>query len=1420
ALTAEEGLALFDAAQLAGQAHLVPIKLDLKALRSAASSTEVPELFRSLIGRPTTTRRTINSTTDTGTSSSLAQRLAGMSAQAQESAILDVVRAAAATILGHAGPEAIEPDRAFNELGFDSLSAVEFRNGLNEATGLRLPASLVFDYPSPVEVARHILEEFSGRDVVVPGVESGAVSGVVVAGAGAGLDVDPIVIVGMSCRYPGGVETPEDLWRLVAEGVDAVSEFPTNRGWNIDELYDPNSDRPNTSYVKHGGFLHDAGDFDPDFFGISPNEAFAMDPQQRLLLETSWEAVERAGIDPATLKGSATGVFAGMMYHDYQDNTNTGSVASGRVSYTFGYHGPSVTVDTACSSSLVALHLAVQALRSGECSLALAGGVAVMATPEAFVEFSRQRGLAPDGRCKSFAASTDGTAWGEGVGMLLLERLSDARVHGHPVLAVVRGSAVNQDGASNGLTAPNGPSQVRVIRQALSNAGLSVVDVDVVEGHGTGTTLGDPIEAQALLATYGQGRVEGLPLWLGSIKSNMGHTQAAAGVSGIIKMVEAMRRGVLPSTLHVDEPSLQVDWGQGQVCLLTESRPWPETGRPRRAGVSSFGISGTNAHVILEQAPQQTTVEPSTEVDLPAVPWLLSAKTDEALRAQAERLRAHVENDPALRPVDIAHSLITDRSPMEHRLAVVGAGREELLAGLSALAEGRSTPAGVVQGSVRGSAGRTAFLFSGQGAQRLGMGRELYGSFPVFAEAFDAVLGAVGLPLGEVVWGGDAERLSRTEFAQPALFAVEVALFRLLESWGVRPDYLAGHSIGEIAVAHVSGVLSLADAARLVVARGALMQALPAGGAMVAVEASEDEVRPLLVEGVSIAAVNGPAAVVVSGIEAEVTSIQAHFEGEGRRATRLRVSHAFHSPLMDPMLEGFRAVVAGLSYGEPVIPIVSTLTGLPVGEGEMADPDYWVRHVSEPVRFADAVKALAGKGVTTYVELGPDAVLTAMGQRCVEGAVFVPVLRRGRPEGVEAVSAVSAVAVRGGTVDWAAFYAGTGARRVDLPTYAFQRQRYWLDALEYWADAWAGADTGGVTSVGLTRTAHPLLGAALASPDGDGVVLTGRLSLGSQPWLADHVVGGSVLFPGTGMVELAIAAGDRVGCEYLEELTLQAPLVIPERGGVAVQVVVGSAAEDGTRPVQMYARPDGEEQPWTCHATGLLSADAQSPFFDLVEWPPAGAVRVGAEGLYEGLGLAGLGYGPVFQGVQAVWRRGGEVFAEVALPEEVSVDGFGVHPALLDACLHVMAVGEGERGGDGGGAAGSARLPFVWSGVSFHAVGAARVRLRLAVAGESVALEVADDQGRPVAKVDSLVLREVSADQVAAAASAFHESLFEVEWARLPEVLPGVVPGDVSVVRVVSGVDAGAVRLAVHGVLAAVQSVVGRLVVVTRGAVA
>ncbi|MFF3920749.1 type I polyketide synthase, partial [Streptomyces sp. NPDC001852] len=890
----------------------------------------------------------------------------------------------------------------------------------------------------------------------------------------------------------------------------------------------------------------------------------------------------------------------------------------------------------------------------------------------------------------------------------------------------------------------------------------------------------------------------------------MGHTQAAAGVSGIIKMVEAIRHGVLPKTLHVDEPTHQVDWSEGGVRLLTESRPWPETGRPRRAGISSFGISGTNAHVIIEQAPAEETPEEAEGRTLPAVPWVLSAKTDDALRAQAERLRTHLTNNPTLRPLDIAHSLVTHRAAMDRRLAVIGADRDELLAGLGALVEGRSA-AGVVQGSVRG-AGRTAFLFTGQGAQRVGMGRELYDAFPVFAEAFDAVLEVIDLPLREVIWGEDAERLSRTEFTQPALFAVEVALYRLVESWGVKPDYLAGHSIGEFAAAHVSGVLSLADAARLVTARGRLMQALPEGGAMVAVQATEEEVRPLLVDGVGIAAVNGPQSVVVSGVEAEALRIKAHFEAEGRKTTRLKVSHAFHSPLMEPMLAEFRSIASELEYGTPSIPIVSTLTGALVTD-DLSDPEYWVRHVREAVRFADAVKVLADKGVTTYLELGPDAVLTAMGQQSAEG-VFVPVLRRDRGEVRELVSAVARIAVHGGKVDWSAFYAGTGARRVELPTYAFQRRRFWMDALEYWSEAWAGADTGGVTSAGLDRAVHPLLGAVVASPDSEAVVLTGRLSTSAQPWLADHAVGGTVLFPGTGLVDLALAAGDRVGCELLEELTLEAPLVLPERGGVAVQVVVGTAAEDGTRSVHVYGRSDEEEGTWTRHATGLLSATAPEASFDLAQWPPRGVEQVDLAGLYDTLAEAGLEYGPVFQGLTAAWSDGDTVYAEVALPEETGVEGFGVHPALLDACLHATALLPGG--------AESTRLPFAWTGVSLHATGASRLRVRLAREGaEAVALAVADEQGRPVATVRSLVLREVAPEQLAAARPAFHESLFQLDWVRLPEVRShGSAPDDVVVFRSAPGADAQAVRTAVHRALAELRSAADRIAVVTQGAVA
>ncbi|MFF5547615.1 type I polyketide synthase [Streptomyces olivaceoviridis] len=846
---------------------------------------------------------------------------------------------------------------------------------------------------------------------------------------------EPIAIVGMACRYPGGVRSPEDLWRLVADGAEGITPFPGDRGWDPD-LYDPMPGVPGRSRTREGGFLHDAGDFDAAFFGISPNEALVMDPQQRLLLEGSWEALENAGIDPAGLRGSRTGVFAGVMYHDYFGSFGSGSIVSGRVAYTLGLEGPTLSVDTACSSSLVTLHLAAQALRQGECTLALAGGVTVMASPGTYVEFSRQGALSPDGRCRSFADDAAGTGFSEGLGVLVLERLSDARRNGHPVLAVVRGSAVNQDGASNGLTAPNGPSQQRVIRQALASARLSAADVDVVEAHGTGTTLGDPIEAQALLATYGQDRTE--PLWLGSVKSNIGHTQAAAGVAGVIKMVMAMRHGVLPRTLHVDQPSTKVDWDAGQVRLLTQERPWPRTDRPRRAGVSSFGISGTNVHTIIEEAPAQEPAD--AEPDAPAVVWPLSARSAAALPAQAERLHAFLADRPELHPAAVARALGTRRTAFDHRAAVTGTDRDQLLAGLRALADGTPAPTAATGRARTGT--RTAFLFTGQGAQRLGMGLELRARYPVFADAFDAVDARLGLDLAGVLGGDDADAVHRTGYAQPALFAFEVALFRLLESFGVRPDVLAGHSVGEIAAAHVAGVLDLDDACTLVAARGRLMEALPEGGAMVAVQAGEEQVRPLLDDRVGLAAVNGPSSVVLSGEEAAVLAAAEGFA----KTKRLTVSHAFHSLLMDGMLDAFRAVAEKLTFHQPRIPLVSTLTGRPADGEQLCDPGYWVRHVRETVRFADAVTALAASGVGRFVEVGPDAVLTGLVRACpaADGAVLVALGRRHGSEPVALLTGLARLYTDGLAPDWAALFPGTA--RVDLPTYAFRHERYWLNA--------------------------------------------------------------------------------------------------------------------------------------------------------------------------------------------------------------------------------------------------------------------------------------------------------------------------------------------------------------------------------------
>ncbi|MBA0052500.1 SDR family NAD(P)-dependent oxidoreductase [Streptomyces sp. AJS327] len=1199
----------------------------------------------------------------------------------------------------------------------------------------------------------------------------------------------PIAIVGMACQFPGGVSSPEDLWRVVADGVDAIGPFPDDRDWDVESLYDPDPEAEGKTYVRGGGFLDAASDFDPEPFEIAPREALAMDPQQRLLLETSWEAIERAGIAPGALRGSATGVFTGAPsseyvsrlnrvpegFEGYVSTGNAASVASGRVAYTFGLEGPAVTVDTACSSSLVALHLAIQALRQGECTLALAGGVTVMPTVATFVEFGRQRGLSEDGRCKAFAGAADGFGPAEGVGVLVVERLSDAVRNGHNVLAVVRGSAINQDGASNGLTAPNGPSQQRVIRQALANAGLSASDVDVVEAHGTGTSLGDPIEAQALLATYGQERPEGRPLWLGSVKSNIGHTQAAAGVAGVIKMVMAMREGVLPHTLHVDEPTPHVDWTAGDVELLLEPRPWtPAEGQPRRSGVSSFGISGTNAHVVLESAPAETergavvVSGPEGLSGSPVLPWLVSARSADALSAQAARLSSAVAD---VDPVDVGWSLLSSRSVLEHRAVVWGAESAELSAGLGALGSG-GVAGNVVSGTVDAGAGSgVVFVFPGQGSQWVGMGRGLLESSPVFAERLAECEGAlaayVGWSLREVLCGVDEGWMERVDVVQPVLWGVMVSLAAVWESLGVTPSAVVGHSQGEIAAAVVAGALSVEDGARVVALRSRLIgEVLAGGGGMVSVAAGLEwaEAAVESVEGVSVAAVNGPSATVVAGTVAGLEALVARAEGEGVRARWVPVDYASHSIQVEAIEERLREVLAGVAPREARVPVVSAVTG-EVIDGTGMDGEYWYTNLRQRVRFSEAVNVALGMGCSRAIEVSAHPVLTmgveAIAEEAGIEATVVGTLRRQEDENARLIANAAELWVRGAEIDWTAVYSGRAANRVELPTYAFQRRRYWLSGESGTAD---------VSGAGLAAAGHPLLGAAVSLAVEGGLVLTGRLSPRTHSWLADHTVSGTVLLPGTAFVELAVRAGDEVGCGHLRELTLQSPLVFPEQSAAQVQVFVELPDDTGARAVSIHSRPvegdDGlsDDAPWTCHAEGTLVAEAPAPpTVDLTAWPPPGAEPVDVSGFYSAAAEAGYGYGPAFQGLRSVWRSGDEVYAEVALPggQRESAARFGLHPALLDAAL--QARGFAVPGADGEEEA--LRLPFAWTGVTLLAGGADRLRVRLrATDADAISLALADSAGAPVAVVDSLLVRPVTAAQLAAARTPTTDELFHVGW--------------------------------------------------------
>ncbi|MGQ0838754.1 SDR family NAD(P)-dependent oxidoreductase [Actinokineospora sp.] len=1248
-------------------------------------------------------------------------------------AVRELVAEEAAAVLGVRDPHSLDPLTGFTDLGFDSMLAVAFSANLAARVGVAVPKTIVYEQPNVDAVIGWLLAEL-GLDVAIPGTEA----------ARARAD-EPIAVVGVGLRMPGDAHDLDSLWDVLAGSRDTVTAIPAER-FDIAAWYDPDPDAEGRTYVRSASLLPDIAGFDAAFFGISPREAAPMDPQQRLVLEAAWTSLEDAGIRPADLRDSTTGVFVGAGPGEYgrhragdpQDTyTLTGALPSflaGRVAYHLGLRGPAMVVDTACSSSLVALHLACAALRNGECDFAVAGGVQVLADPGSFIALSRSHALSPDGRSKTFSAAADGYGRGEGVGMVAMMRLSAAVAAEHRVLGVIRGSAVNHDGASSGITAPNGSAQQEVLRGALRSAGLEPGDLDYVECHGTGTALGDPVEVRALAEVH-RGR-RSAPLGIGTAKSVIGHLESAAGIAGVVKVLASLRREELPATAHSSPRNQHIEWAELPVRVVDEPAPWPRTAnRVRRAGVSSFGLSGTNAHLILEEPPIEAAAE-AAEGDWPV---LLSGKDETAVRAQADRWASWLDEHPDAAMAQVAATAALRRTHFTHRAGVVAANSADAAARLRAVAAG-TAPVLTGDGSV-------AVLFTGQGNQHPGMGAALYERYPAYREAFDEVGAAfaehLDRPLADLVLGG-SDLVHQTAYTQPAMFAVEIALFRLWRSWGLEPAALAGHSVGEIAAAHAGGVLSLTDAARLVAARGALMQQCPDSGAMVSVEAGEAEVRAELdgVAGVAVAGLNTPHQTVISGEVSTVELLADRFAERGRKVRRLRVSHAFHSPHMDGMLAEYGAVAATCRFAAPHTPVISTLTGQPLDHAAHADwVAHWQRQAREAVRFTDALAALRDRGIGGFLECGPGSTLTAMAAATLADGVFVPSLRAESP-----LAAAVTLHGHGHRLDWHEVLAVSSARPVGLPAYPFRRTRHWTDPARPSAAAEPGA--------------HPWLSAVVALADGAGHVLSGRIAPADWPWLADHAVFGSVVLPGTALLDVAVAAAVAVGAAGIGELTLEHPLVLA--GPVRLQVRV-----DGTG-IELFSLPEGDDGDWTRHAAGTLAEHRAAPAApDLREWPPSAADAVDIGGLYPELAQRGLGYGPAFQGLTGLWRDGDTAYAEVALPASVAAGGFGLHPAALDSALHTLAAVLPVEPGQ-------VQLPFEWSDVELHADGVTALRVRFdLVDGSGAAIWAADAAGRPVLR-GTLRLRPATAAQIRAASGV--RDLYRVRFQPVPLAVPTAPP--------------------------------------------